>query len=197
MTSSNPARDGGRGWRAAGPPLASGRRWARSPRTVVQDEGDEHDTAKPPAASVAEQQARFDSFRQIFNSERPHEALNFQYPSALYRPSSRSYPCALREPEYGQDCAVRRVRSNGEIKWRGGLIFVSQVLVGEPVGVERTESGDWRVRYADVELGFIDTKRGRLSRWPLHRRLAGGLVDNANDALPTSPPAQQQRPEIA
>jgi putative transposase len=153
-----------------------------------------HDTAKPPAASLAEQQARFDSFREIYNNERPHEALAFQYPAALYRPSPRPYPCALREPEYGH-CAVRRVRSNGEIKWRGELIFVSQVLVGEPVGIEQTPSGDWRVRYADLELGFIDTKRGRLNRWPVVRKLAGGLVDNAHSALPTSPPAQQQRPE--
>ena len=156
-----------------------------------------HDTARPPAASLTEQQTRFDSFRRIYNSERPHEALGFGYPATLYRPSPRRYPCALREPDYGEGCTVRRVRSNGEIKWRGDLVFVSQVLVGEPVGIEPTASGDWRVRYADVELGFIDTKRRRLNRWPLSRRLAGGLVDNAKVALPTSPPAQQQRPEIA
>lgn len=122
-----------------------------------------HDTAKPPAPTLAEQQARFDTFRRIFNSERPHEALDFQYPASLYRPSSRSYPCKLREPMYGDDCAVRRVRSNGEIKWAGDLIFVSQVLVGEPVGIDETEGGEWRVRYADVELGFIDLGRRRLN----------------------------------
>jgi putative transposase len=156
-----------------------------------------HDTAKPPAVSLSEQQARFDNFRRIYNSERPHEALDFQYPAVLYRPSPRPYPCPLREPAYGQGCVVRRVRSNGEIKWRGDLIFISQVLVGEPVGIEPTTSGDWRVRYADVELGFIDTSRGRLNRWPLSRKLAGGLVDNAPGASPTSPPAQQQQPEMA
>ncbi len=127
------------------------------------------DTADPPAPTLAEQQGRFDSFCQIFNNERPHEALDFQYPASLYRPSPRRYPCELREPVYGEDCVVHRVRSNGEVKWRGDLIFVSQVLVGEPVGIERTASGDWRVRYADVELGFIDTKNGRLNRWPTLR----------------------------
>jgi putative transposase len=125
-----------------------------------------HDTAKPPAPTVAEQQARFDAFRQIFNTERPHEALDFQYPASLYRPSPRSYPCVLRDPVYGDDCAVRRVRSNGEIKWHGDLIFVSQVLVGEPIGIDRTETGEWRVRYANLELGFIDTKHRRLNRRP-------------------------------
>jgi putative transposase len=66
---------------------------------------------------------------------------------------------------------VRRVRSNGEIKWDGELIFVSQVLVGQPIGIDRTETGEWRVRYANVDLGFIDIKRQRLNRRPLPHKL--------------------------
>lgn len=130
-----------------------------------------HDTAKPPAATLAEQQVRFDEFRRIFNTERPHEALDMQYPASLYRPSPRRYPCALREPTYGEECVVRRVRSNGEIKWAGELIFVSQVLVGERVAIERTDDGNWRVSYGATELGFINPVKRRLERsaspgWP-------------------------------
>jgi hypothetical protein len=43
---------------------------------------------------------------------------------------------------------VRRVRSNGQIKWAGELIFVGEALIGEPVGITETEGGDWLVRYA-------------------------------------------------
>lgn len=142
-------------------------RHERMHRTLKQD------TAKPPAPSLAEQQARFDAFRRIFNTERPHEALGFQYPGSLYRPSPRRYPCELREPVYSEDCVVRRVRSNGEIRWEGELIFVSQVLIGEPIGISRTVGGEWRVRYADVELGFIDSDRGRLNRQPRPPNRAG------------------------
>lgn len=78
----------------------------------------------------------------------------------------------MREPDYAGDTYVRRVRSNGEIKWKGDLIFVSQVLIGEPVGIDRTEWGEWRVRYADVELGFIDTHHRRLNRRPAPQRQA-------------------------
>ena len=131
-----------------------------------------HDTAKPPASTLALQQARFDAFRRIFNEERPHEALNFQYPASLYQPSARRYPCDLSEPVYGEDCVVRRVRSNGEIKWDGELVFVSQVLVGEPVGISRSAGGEWRVRYAAVELGFIDVDQRRLNRQPHPRNRA-------------------------
>ncbi len=153
------------------------------------------DAADPPAATLAEQQRRFDEFRAVYNHERPHEALDFETPAALYRASDRAYPCALREPDYPDDCAVRPVRSNGVIKWAGDLIFVSEALVGEPVAIEETEAGELRVRYADVELGFLD-KSGRLRRRKLSRPPACGLVDNA-EALPTIPQEEQQQQPAA
>jgi len=152
------------------------------------------ETANPPVADLTAQQARFDHFRQSFNMDRPHEGLQMRTPASLYRPSARAYPCALREPAYGDGCSVRRVRSNGEIRWAGELIFVSEVLVGEPVAVEETEAGDCRVRFGALELGFIDLKRQRLTRKPMPpaRKRARGFVDNAC-ALPTTPPAPPQQ----
>jgi putative transposase len=126
-------------------------------------------TAAPPAATIAAQQRRFDRFRREFNEERPHEALQQKPPVSLYRASTRHYPSPLCEPVYPTDQAVRRVRSNGEIKWSGELIFISEALVGEPVGIAETECGDWRVCFADVELGFIDRRTHKLYRCPRGR----------------------------
>jgi putative transposase len=109
-------------------------------------------TATPPAASLPAQQQRFDGFRAVYNQERPHEALGQQTPALLYKPSPRPYPDRVEDPHYADDLAVRRVRSNGRIKWAGELIFVGEALVGEPVGILENEGGDWLVRYADVEL---------------------------------------------
>ena len=120
------------------------------------------ETARPPAASLAAQQLRFDRFVEIFNRERPHEALGMATPASRYRPSPRAYPRRIEEPDYDAEHAVRRVRSNGEIKWGGDLIFVSETLVGEPVGVAETETGDWIVRFADHPLGRIDRNTGKL-----------------------------------
>jgi len=155
----------------------------------------QNETANPPAATLAEQQRAFDRFREEFNVERPHEALDFRTPASLYRPSPRCYPCALREPSYGDDCAVRRVRSNGEIKWGGELIFVSRLLTGEPVAISETENGEWLVRFAEVTLGFIDPKRQRLYRKSLvnHVKQACGLGGNAKMRCPQGPQAQQKQ----
>jgi len=156
----------------------------------------QNETANPPAATLTEQQRAFDRFREEFNLERPHEALDFRTPASLYRPSPRRYPCVLHEPSYGDDCAVRRVRSNGEIKWGGELIFVSRLLIGEPVAISETENGEWLVRFADVTLGFIDPKRQRLYRKSLvnHVKQACGLVDNAKARCPQGPQDQQKQP---
>ncbi len=120
------------------------------------------ETAKPPAASPAAQQRRLDDFRVDFNEQRPHEALDQQTPASRYRPSPRAYPRRIEEPAYDAEQAVRRVRSNGEIKWAGDLIYVSEALVGEPVGVAETETGDWIIRFADHPLGIIERRTRKL-----------------------------------
>ncbi|MBV9286701.1 MAG: transposase [Hyphomicrobiales bacterium] len=169
-----------------GKPQQNGRH-ERLHRTLKED------AASPPAATLVEQQRAFDAFCAVYNHERPHEALDFATPASLYCASSRAYPCALHEPDYPAEAAVRRVRTNGAIKWAGDLVFVSEALIGEPVAVEETEEGELRVRYAEVELGFID-KSGRLRRRKLAKpRPACGLVDNAA-RCPQGPQARQQQP---
>jgi transposase InsO family protein len=122
------------------------------------------EACEPPAATTAEQQLRFDSFRQEFNNERPHEALGQRQPARLYTPSAKSFAEPKGDPDYGQD-QVRSVRSSGEIKWNGSMLFVSEALIGEAVGIARREDGHWLVRFADVPLGLIDQRTGKLARF--------------------------------
>ena len=140
-----------------GHPQQNGRH-ERMHRTMKQD------VASPPAATYWEQQRRMAAFRHDYNLNRPHEALGQRPPATVYRSSSRPFPTRLREPCYGPDAAVRKVRSNGEIKWGGDKIFVSEVLIGEPVGIVETETGHWLVRFFEVDLGLIDRSIHRLRR---------------------------------
>lgn len=128
-------------------------------------------TAKPPSADLAEQQARFDAFRAHFNTERPHEAIDQQPPAALWTPSPRRWPARPLTPWYDADHQVRRVRTNGEIKWKGGLVFLSEPLIGELVGLTELPSGAHMVRFFDIDLGLVD-RSGRFRRFaPLRHRL--------------------------
>jgi transposase InsO family protein len=125
-------------------------------------------TSRPPAANAAAQQARFNAFRRHYNEERPHEALGQRPPAELYARSPRSMPARVEDPWYDADHQVRRVRSSGEIKWKGERIFISEALVGELVGIAELETGDQVVRFCDLDVGLIDSC-GRFGRFAAPR----------------------------
>jgi transposase InsO family protein len=164
-----------------GKPQQNGRH-ERMHLTLLQD------TAKPPARTLREQIKRFQAFQRIYNEERPHEALGNATPADRYSPSPRAYDGVLRSPEYGSDKDVRRVRHNGEIRWAGETIYISQALLGEPVGLTETTIG-WTVSYGPILLGTIDLRGQRLR--PL-KRTRCGLEDNATRS-PQGPQQEQQQ----
>jgi hypothetical protein len=147
---------------APGKPQQNGRH-ERMHLTLLQD------TAKPAARSLREQLERLRVFQNIYNEERPHEALGNDTPAEHYTLSSRRFDGVLREPGYGPDQVVRRVRQNGEIKWNGNTIYISEALVGEPVGL--TENADaCTVSYGPIALGTIAHHGDHLKK-PKTRRL--------------------------
>lgn len=119
-------------------------------------------TARPPAASFWRQQIAFDLFRHEFNEDRPHEAIGMKTPSELYQPSPRPLPSQLQEMSYPGHYEVRRVRSSGELKWRGEMLFLSEVLGGEAVGLEETDDGVWSLRFGSLLLGRYDERDRQL-----------------------------------
>jgi transposase InsO family protein len=123
----------------------------------------QEETTRPPAATAAQQQRRFDRMRHEFNTVRPHEALGQQPPARVYVASPRPYPDRLEEPWYDATHQVRRVKSRGHIKWHGDLVFISEAVRGETVGVAETDGGDWLVRFMQVELGRIDRRTRRFT----------------------------------
>lgn len=122
------------------------------------------ETLRPPAATPAAQQQRFDGFRREFNEQRPHEALGQATPGHVYEPARRAWPSRRPEVSYAAGACVRRVRSNGEIKWRGELVFVGEAFVGEPVELVEAASGDTLVRFAGVDLVEIHRRTGAVRR---------------------------------
>jgi hypothetical protein len=147
--------------------------------------------ARCAAATAAEQQARFDRFRNDFNDNRPHEALGQVSPTSRYRPSSRPYPNKIEQPWYDADHAVRKVRSNGEIRWGGEMIFLSEALIGEPVGIAETEAGDWLVRFAEIDLGIIERRTKKLRRFT-----AGRPPRHQETPMPAAQSAPLHRQEL-
>lgn len=123
----------------------------------------QQETTTPPAATPQAQQRRFDRMRKAFNTERPHEALGQQPPARHYTASPRPYPAKLEDAWYDASHQVRRVKENGQIRWHGDMIFVSEAVRGELVGLAETERGDWTVRFLQIELGRVDRRTRRFT----------------------------------
>ena len=76
---------------------------------------------------------RLSKWRNVYNFERPHEALNMQTPASRYRPSTRSMPKQPPPIEYLAGDLVRKVQQDGWISLHGRLIRLSRALAGQPV----------------------------------------------------------------
>lgn len=114
------------------------------------------ETSKPAAVTWQQQQVRFNQFRTHYNEERPHEALGQMPPATHWRPSERAMPERIEAPWYDADHEVRKVRSTGEIKWRGKLVFIGEALAREPVGIAEIDNGIHVVRFCGRDLGTIN-----------------------------------------
>jgi transposase InsO family protein len=129
------------------------------------------ETTRPAAASLAAQQRKFNVFREEFNHERPHEALDQQTPASCYSASPREMPEKLPPLVYPDRFEVRYVSANGGIRWKRDWVNVSIVCVGEYVGLEEIDNGIWNVYFGPLKLGRlierhmkIEDAFGRLSR---------------------------------
>ena len=60
---------------------------------------------------------------------------------------------------YPETMTVRRVQKRGEFHWRGHRVFLSEVLAGEPVGLEPVDQRHWTVRFGPVMVGTFDARR--------------------------------------
>lgn len=114
------------------------------------------ETTRPPGATFAEQQERFDDFQAEYNEVRPHQALEGAVPASRYVRSSRTMPRRCPEPQYPGHAEVRKISTTGEIKFKNRPLFVSAVLAGEYVGLEEIDDGVWNLLFDNVLLGRFD-----------------------------------------
>jgi putative transposase len=129
------------------------------------------ETTRPPGATLRAQQRKFNHFREEFNHERPHEALDMRTPAACYEPSPRKMPHKLPPLEYPDRFEVRYVSANGGIRWHHHWVNVSHVCVGAYVGLEEIDDGVWNIYFGPLKLGRflerhmrIEDAYGRLKR---------------------------------
>lgn len=117
------------------------------------------ETTRPTSQHLRAQQRRTDRWKKTYNRVRPHEALGQRTPAEIYHPGRIGR--RLAKLRYRAQLSVRRVRSNGQIKWNGKKRFVGEAFVGYPVGLQQPRAGKGRVYFANLLIGEIwETDQG-------------------------------------
>lgn len=120
------------------------------------------ETGQPPAGNKSAQQRCFNRFRQTYNHERPHEALGQLPPVSGWKPSPRTFPERLPEPEYPEHFWKRRVTAAGTFAVHSRPIFLSTALEGQWIGLDEVDDGTWSVFFCDYPLGRYDERDRQL-----------------------------------
>jgi putative transposase len=120
------------------------------------------EATRPPERNQVAQQARFDRFCQVYNHERPHEALGQRPPAALYRPAPRRMPAKRAAPAHPGHYLVRRVRNAGTFRFQSRQLFLSDTSLQERIALEETGDGLWSSYVSDVLLARLDEREFQL-----------------------------------
>jgi transposase InsO family protein len=102
-------------------------------------------------------QGRFDLWREIYNTQRPHEALGLDVPANRYRPSSRAFPERLPPLEYHATDTVRQVQPDGCISFRNRPWKIGKAFARQPVALRpQTEDGKYQIVFGTIAIAQID-----------------------------------------
>lgn len=115
-------------------------------------------TTRPPSSNMKKQQAQFNRFCKEYNEERPHEALQQCTPASQYTHSLREYPNKLPNLQYPEYYEVKKVASNGVVYWRNKIVYISQLLYQERIGLEEIDDGIWKVYFGPVMIGQFNER---------------------------------------
>jgi hypothetical protein len=107
---------------------------------------------------LASVQRALDVWREIYNFERPHQALGQQVPASRYRPSQRAMPKRLPVVEYDHGEIVRLVpKTKDYISFKGRPWKVPQAFRGEHVAIRPTnQDGRFAIFFAAHQIAIID-----------------------------------------
>ena len=115
--------------------------------------------------SLGDAEAAFASWRQVYNTCRPHEAIGLDVPASRYHPSQRSLPDRINPPEYERQTPVRSVGSNAQISFQNRRIRCPKALIGKQIALRATQTdGIFDLCYRRHTIASIDLRDNIVKR---------------------------------
>jgi hypothetical protein len=117
--------------------------------------------AGPVFSDWTKVQTRFDQWRQVYNHQRPHQALGIAVPASRYQVSPRSFPEVLPAIEYAPGDVVRKAQDQRKISFHNRDFRVGKAFRGYLVALRPTlQDGVFTVHFCSHQIAEI-----RLRDW--------------------------------
>jgi transposase InsO family protein/transposase-like protein len=111
----------------------------------------------------------FYEWRDCYNNERPHEALDMRCPADIYVPSARAYYDEVRKYEYSGAYHVIKVNSWGYARFAHWQVYLSETMANQYIEIRPNPHGDSFVAcYRNFSIAEFDSLTGML----IHRRIS-------------------------
>jgi transposase InsO family protein len=118
----------------------------------------------PTFDDIAAAQRAFERWRDVYNTQRPHEALELAVPASRYQPSPRDYVETVIPFEYAPGDIVRRVQQGGHVSFLGRALKLPKAFRSKAVAFRpTTQDGVFDVVFRTQMIATIDIR-------PLDRR---------------------------
>jgi transposase InsO family protein len=95
--------------------------------------------SRSPFYDLNDCQQKFDIWRDSYNCERPHQALNMQTPSSRYQPSHRAFTGSFPPIEYEAGDILRKIDCLGKIVYQGRKFRIGKAFKQSLVALRPTE----------------------------------------------------------
>jgi transposase InsO family protein len=104
-------------------------------------------------------QCRFDQWRVVYNTQRPHEALDLATAATRYQASERSFPETIEPFDYGPGAIVRRVDQDGWLSFRNRPIRLGHAFRGRRIALRPSAAdGCFDVLFCAHKVGIVDLR---------------------------------------
>jgi transposase InsO family protein len=121
-------------------------------------------------ADLSHAQQCFDAWRQEYNYERPHNALNLDVPAKRYKESNRLLPAIVKEPEYDTGSVTRKVNCKGYISISKHRYYLSESFIGRYIRLLHTEDESLlKLCYGNFEIAKINLKEHEILSRKIYR----------------------------
>jgi transposase InsO family protein len=109
--------------------------------------------------NLADADRQRQEYRDFYNNERPHHALELDTPAEHYVPSARKYAEIIREWEYGGEYELRKIKDTGYVTYEGQGYFLSEAYGGKTIAVKpSSKDGVINLYFRQFKIGKISLK---------------------------------------